>query len=102
MQHQIALAVDRLRADGYPICSAKGYEADDVIASATTQALAIPDTTVLIATADKDLLQLVSERVTVKNVAWNGTLAPSGSTTFGFLGSWNGTNSAPTVTCALA
>jgi cellulase/cellobiase CelA1 len=36
--------------------------------------------------------------VTVRNTAWNGTLAPNGSTTFGFLG--NGTAAIPAVvTC---
>ncbi|WP_344127682.1 glycoside hydrolase family 44 protein [Luedemannella flava] len=38
--------------------------------------------------------------VKVRNVAWNGQLAPGGSRTFGFLGSWTGTNAAPTPTCA--
>ena len=38
--------------------------------------------------------------VTVKNVSYNGSLAPAASTAFGFLGSWNGTNAAPTLTCA--
>ncbi|MET8198201.1 lytic polysaccharide monooxygenase auxiliary activity family 9 protein [Micromonospora taraxaci] len=38
--------------------------------------------------------------VTATNVNYNGTLAPSASTTFGFLASSTGTNSAPTVSCA--
>jgi hypothetical protein len=38
--------------------------------------------------------------VTVKNVSYNGAIGPSGSTSFGFNGSWNGTNSVPTLTCA--
>lgn len=38
--------------------------------------------------------------VTATNVNYNGTLAPSASTTFGFLGSSTGTNGAPTVSCA--
>ena len=33
--------------------------------------------------------------VSVKNVAWNGDLAPNGSTTFGFTASLNGTNGVP-------
>lgn len=38
--------------------------------------------------------------VTVKNVSWNGTLAPNATANFGFLGSWSGTNTAPaSVTC---
>ncbi|MET7393483.1 glycoside hydrolase family 9 protein [Dactylosporangium sp. NPDC005572] len=39
--------------------------------------------------------------VTVANAAWNGSLAPAGSTAAGFNGSYSGTNAAPaTVTCA--
>ncbi|GIJ24559.1 cellulase family glycosylhydrolase [Micromonospora lutea] len=37
--------------------------------------------------------------VTARNVDYNGRLGAGASTTFGFLGSWNGTNSAPAVTC---
>ncbi|MEV2241217.1 cellulase family glycosylhydrolase [Micromonospora sp. NPDC049891] len=37
--------------------------------------------------------------VTARNVDYNGRLGAGASTNFGFLGSWNGTNSAPTVTC---
>jgi len=70
LYHQIGLAVERLREDGYPIWSAENFEADDVIATATVRALAMdPDVTVLIASADKDLLQLVSPRVRWKSVA---------------------------------
>lgn len=39
--------------------------------------------------------------VTVRNVNYNGNLAPNAATTFGFLASWNGTNAVPaTVGCA--
>ncbi|GAB2577974.1 hypothetical protein Aab01nite_10600 [Paractinoplanes abujensis] len=37
--------------------------------------------------------------VTARHVSYNGNLAAGGSTQFGFLGSWNGTNSVPTLTC---
>jgi mannan endo-1,4-beta-mannosidase len=37
--------------------------------------------------------------VTARNVSYNGSLGAGASTTFGFLGSWNGTNSAPAVSC---
>ena len=37
--------------------------------------------------------------VTATNVAYNGSLGAGASTTFGFLGTWNGTNTAPSVTC---
>jgi endoglucanase len=36
---------------------------------------------------------------TVRNVGHNGSLGASASTTFGFNGTWNGTNSIPTLTC---
>ncbi|KAB1128673.1 beta-mannosidase, partial [Micromonospora sp. AMSO12t] len=38
-------------------------------------------------------------RVVARNAEHNGSLAPGASTTFGFLGSWSGTNSVPTPTC---
>jgi endoglucanase len=37
--------------------------------------------------------------VTARNVSYNGAIAAAGSTTFGFLGSWNGTNSVPSLSC---
>ena len=37
--------------------------------------------------------------VTARNVAYNGSLAAGANTTFGFLGSWTGTNSVPTLSC---
>ncbi|HEX8628233.1 MAG TPA: lytic polysaccharide monooxygenase [Catenuloplanes sp.] len=40
--------------------------------------------------------------VTAANVSHNGRLGAGGSTTFGFLGSWNGSNNAPTVSCSAA
>jgi 5'-3' exonuclease len=71
--HQIKCAIDVLRADGFPIWEADGYEADDVIASAVHAAL-VPDAVktdlssdILIVTADKDLCQLVGPRVTIKH-----------------------------------
>ncbi|GIE78283.1 hypothetical protein Aph02nite_42330 [Actinoplanes philippinensis] len=38
--------------------------------------------------------------VTARNAAWNGSLGAGASTNFGFLGSWTGNNSVPTLTCA--
>lgn len=78
LHHQIALAVETLKADGFPIWTADGFEADDVIAAATTRALALDDTTVLIVTGDKDLLQLVGPRVQAKSVQ-DGTIRDSGA-----------------------
>ncbi|MCW3843453.1 cellulase family glycosylhydrolase [Micromonospora yasonensis] len=36
---------------------------------------------------------------TARNMDYNGRLGAGASTTFGFLGSWNGTNAVPAVTC---
>ncbi|NES14942.1 MULTISPECIES: cellulase family glycosylhydrolase [Micromonospora] len=36
---------------------------------------------------------------TARNVDYNGRLGAGSSTSFGFIGSWNGTNSVPAVTC---
>lgn len=41
-------------------------------------------------------------RVTVGNVEYNGAIPANGTATFGFIGTWNGTNSAPTPTCTLS
>ncbi|MEU4215003.1 cellulase family glycosylhydrolase [Actinoplanes sp. NPDC026623] len=40
-----------------------------------------------------------SSSVTARNVSYNGSLAAGAGTEFGFLGSWNGTNGVPAVTC---
>jgi cellulase/cellobiase CelA1 len=38
--------------------------------------------------------------VTVHNAGYNGTLGANATTTFGFLGSWNGSNGTPsTISC---
>jgi mannan endo-1,4-beta-mannosidase len=37
--------------------------------------------------------------VTARNLSYNGSLGAGVSTTFGFLGSWNGANRVPTVSC---
>ncbi|GAA4730999.1 cellulase family glycosylhydrolase [Phytohabitans rumicis] len=38
--------------------------------------------------------------VTARNVSYNGSLGAGASTTFGFIGSWNGTNGVPTLSCS--
>jgi endo-1,4-beta-xylanase len=38
--------------------------------------------------------------VTARNVSYNGALGAAASTQFGFLGSWNGTNGTPSLTCS--
>jgi 5'-3' exonuclease len=77
IRHQIDLATEILRGDGFPVWSAKGFEADDLIASAVLSAetstfvsangatVEILPRDVLIISPDKDLRQLVSERVSV-------------------------------------
>jgi len=52
----------RLTAEGYVLWQRDGYEADDLIASATACAREL-DHRVTIASADKDLLQLVTDHV---------------------------------------
>lgn len=63
LHHQIKLAVQTLTGDGFPIWSEAGFEADDLIATGTRLALERPDVEVEIFSADKDLLQLVGDRV---------------------------------------
>ncbi|MGW0804771.1 cellulose binding domain-containing protein [Nonomuraea sp. NPDC002799] len=45
-------------------------------------------------------LSATGSAVTVKNVSWNGSLAPGATATFGFLASWTGANTAPAPTCS--
>lgn len=61
LHHQIDLAREQLAADGFPIWAVKGYEADDLIASAVEWLITAfdPPKPALIVSADKDLLQLV-------------------------------------------
>lgn len=70
---QFELARDAARALGWPIVERAGYEADDVIASLASQARA-DGRDVVIVTADKDLYQLVGERIHVLNPAKNDLL----------------------------
>lgn len=67
LHHQIDLAKEQLAADGFPIWSVRGFEADDLIATGIDKALADPDATALVVSADKDLMQLVGERVRQQN-----------------------------------
>jgi len=73
LRHEIVLAIETLQEDGFPVWCVPGFEADDLIASATYRALEIPDTTVLIVSADKDLLALVNGRVRAKSLT-NGAI----------------------------
>jgi 5'-3' exonuclease len=72
--HQMVLAKETLRDDGFPVWTAPGYEADDIIATATRLACErLPYATVVIASSDKDLMQLVSARVTQFSLTNGGT-----------------------------
>ncbi|KAA1417866.1 DNA polymerase I [Nocardioides humilatus] len=64
---QLPLIERVLTAFSIPFLKAEGYEADDIIATLVTQALAdqTADMEVLILTGDRDSLQLVTERSTV-------------------------------------
>src|SRR4051794_10254052 len=61
---QVSLIQEVLGALRVPVITAEGYEADDVIATLTVQAVE-QGMDVLIATGDRDALQLVNEHVTV-------------------------------------
>ena len=61
---QIDITKDVLGALGIPVMAEEGFEADDVIATLTTQAEAL-GYRVLVVTGDRDSLQLVSDDVTV-------------------------------------
>ncbi|SFF28742.1 DNA polymerase I [Blastococcus tunisiensis] len=61
---QVSLVQEVLAALHVPVITAEGYEADDVIATLTVQAVE-QGMDVLIGTGDRDALQLVNEHVTV-------------------------------------
>lgn len=77
LTHQIKLAQERLAEDGFPVWSVKGFEADDLIATAVSKAVEI-DAQVLVVSADKDLLQLVGPKVMAKSPASGVTLDVEG------------------------
>lgn len=67
--HQYARACDVLSRDGFLVVGAKGFEADDVIATIVAWAeRELEDANVTILTGDKDLCQLVTERTTIVSV----------------------------------
>lgn len=61
---QVEITKDVLGAMGIPVMAIEGYEADDIIATLTTQATAL-GYRVLVVTGDRDSLQLVTDDVTV-------------------------------------
>ncbi len=62
---QLPLIEEVLDALDIPFLKKDGFEADDIIATLVTQALAEPEMEVLILTGDRDSLQLVTDRSTV-------------------------------------
>jgi 5'-3' exonuclease len=73
LRHQVDLACEGLSNEGYPVWRVRGFEADDLIATAVRHVLATQEDRALIVSADKDLLQLVGDRVFVKSVK-DGTI----------------------------
>jgi len=66
-----------VRAMGLPLLSVEGVEADDVIGTLARQAAAA-GRPVVISTGDKDMAQLVDERVTLVNTMTDTRLDPEG------------------------
>ena len=66
-----------LKAQGLPLIVADGVEADDVIATLARQAEADGITT-FISTGDKDLAQIVNDRITLVNTMSDTVLDPAG------------------------
>ena len=61
LSQQIPVARELLEAHGIPIIEVPGFEADDVVATIVREAPA--DAEIVIVSSDKDLMQLVTERV---------------------------------------
>lgn len=74
---QVQRVCERLEADAFCILSAPGFEADDVIATATRWARSLPvPFDVTIAGCDKDLLQLIEPGVRMHNVNTDAFFGP--------------------------
>jgi DNA polymerase-1 len=72
---QFPLARELAAAWRVPILEVEGFEADDVIA--TLVAKASPDTEVVIVSSDKDLMQLVGERVALLDTMKDRRIGPA-------------------------
>lgn len=66
-----------IKALGFPLLAVPGVEADDVIGTLAKQAEATGES-VLISTGDKDLAQLVTDKVTLVNTMSDTTMTPVG------------------------
>jgi DNA polymerase-1 len=71
---QIPVALDVVRAHGIPILEVPGFEADDVIATLVHHAP--DDLEVVIVSTDKDLMQLVGERVVLVDTMKDKRIGP--------------------------
>lgn len=77
LAQQIAPLHKIIQAMGFPLIVAEGVEADDVIGTLVTNA-SDQGLSILISTGDKDMAQLVSERITLINTMTDVVLDPSG------------------------
>ena len=77
LRAQIEPMLALVGALGFPILRVAGVEADDVIGTLAVQAAAQGED-VVISTGDKDLAQLVNDRITLVNTMTNSTLDPAG------------------------
>ena len=66
-----------VKAQGFPLLAVPGVEADDVIGTLAKMA-EVAGETVLISTGDKDLAQLVTDKITLVNTMSDTTLTPAG------------------------
>src|SRR5436309_14148160 len=74
---QVGPLIDAIQASGWPLLQIEGVEADDVIGTLAHEAEK-SGLRCVISTGDKDLAQLVSDRVTLVNTMSNERLAPAG------------------------
>src|SRR5437879_3097050 len=74
---QVGPLLDAIRASGWPLLQIDGVEADDVIGTLAREAER-RGLSCVISTGDKDLAQLVSDRVTLVNTMSNERLDPAG------------------------
>ena len=77
LREQIKPLHEIVEALGYPLVIVDGYEADDVIGTLAKQA-AQDGMEVVISTGDKDMAQLVNEKITLINTMDNSVLDPAG------------------------
>lgn len=77
LKAQIEPLREVIRAMGFPLIIESGVEADDVIGSLAMQAER-SGYTVVISTGDKDMAQLVSDRITLENTMFNSRLDRAG------------------------